>query len=483
MEPFSAVLMGAGALSSFFGSSDAARQAENQMAMQADALALQRRQSELASSLAVQELEYQRWLNDIQLGQNQFNQQQALNAFDYYRQLQASDRSQQQAEQDYFRDRQTHYDQLAANQRAFDIEQLLQNQQLTADQRQYAIDQFDWAKGIAAGERQTDLDNYNAALQQLLDERNYDIQRQTLLDSQAQGERQFMLDERSRIQGLTDDLATELDALRTRLGALPTANRYTEADVESEAQDRWATYQANVDRAADRIGSINEAAMISGGIDASTTGATRRAEVASRMADEYNNAYVRAYDDAAKYIGGLQQIENTGVQQAIQERMASVDEIIKANGTVLNYNMNLPNAPSAMSPTINTTSAAYDRNIQSALTGAPVNIGSGVYTQPVSQGYASQINIPSAAGFQYSGDGTASTQIPGTQLGALINAATNSTNAFVNNSGNLANTYTNMANNQASQLGSILADFTRQGMNGQPSMASQSRDWMSNAWS
>ena len=181
------------------------------------------------------------------------------------------DRTTRQDERQYFIDRQTYLDNLGQAQRDFDIQQLLNNQQLTQEQRDYALDQYEQAKQISTGERaysQQMLEELQALATQ---ERAYDVQRQTRLDTLARDERQHMEQERTRIQGISDSMAQELDQLRQTYGNLPQTRAFTQADVDAEAARRHTAYEANIDKAADRVASITEAELITNGIDTSYT--------------------------------------------------------------------------------------------------------------------------------------------------------------------------------------------------------------------
>ena len=137
-------------------------------------------------------------------------------------------------------------------------------------------------------------------------------------------------------------------------------------------------------------------------MDASTQGTGVRGDVASRLADEYQKARFKAYDDAMDYISGRQGIYNTDISNIISSRGAELDQAGGVLGAGIGQMSSLPNAPSAMNYMgYMPSSAVYDR--------AP-SLSANTYSDV--------IGINSLANNDYFNFGSMLSEIPGVRSGA-----------------------------------------------------------------
>lgn len=305
-------------------------------------------------------------------------------------------------ERQYVIDRQVTADREAARQRAFEIEQYLRNQRISQEERRYAIDQLEQAKAIARGEREDDLRRYYKEQLQAQQERDFMIGQYNDARITAQQERDFDLEHRANVMREVEGLQSTLREARNQLGHVPDIPTLSVEDITAETQKRTGEYLSDVDRAVDRVASQNEADLIRGGVDVSTTGTAKRGEVAARAASSYQDARQRAYDDALRYITGKHDARTKNVMDQIGRRREVLGEIMGTEGVAIDPMMSLRDPRSAldgMEMLSLLPSGVHSRSISSANNyGAPVTIGSGVSGDfRLSPGMAETFNLPSAA--------------------------------------------------------------------------------------
>lgn len=245
-------------------------------------------------------------------------------------------------------DRQLRADREAARVQAFRLDQLLRNQQLSEEERSFAIRELERVQQIAAGEREEDM-------RRLYEDRvRAEAQREFMLGVFREGrdmaleERAMDLDMRDRITGQIGNLQSSLDAAFSALGAAPTIGRLTEDDIRAEIARRSDQAISDVDRAADRVASINEADLVRSGMDRSTLATERRGDIAERLAQEYQAARSRAYDEALRYIMGREQALTGNVDAIMGNRGAQLAEVAGVRGAGLQELLNLPQVRSAL---------------------------------------------------------------------------------------------------------------------------------------
>ena len=380
---FSTILAGAQVLGGLFGASKASKQAKQQAALQREQLDLQRRQ------IAEQE-RYARLSWDMMIGENDYQREWEQNN----RLLNEQERAFQLENINQFRNssmdlysddvaRQVEADREAARMRALRLEQLTRNQSITAEEREFAKTQLQQAQRIAQGERDEDLQRFYTERAQSTQEREWYLDQYGQQRDIARNEKNMDLAVRERY---SDQLGGMQDAIRLAardLGAMRETPEFDPAELEREITRRTTDYQSDVDRAADRVASQNEANLIRSGIDASTAGDSRRGDVASRMASEYKDARNRAYQDALNYISGKQDLMMGDFNADMGRRQAYLQEVMGVEGAGLEELRSMPGYTSEMDAfrmASQTPSGIYSRNISSSGDyRAPVNINSAIY--------------------------------------------------------------------------------------------------------
>jgi hypothetical protein len=395
-------VLGIGA--SLLGSSSAKKQASADRAAQQDQLNFQKLAQQQSFDLAMRQLNQQDDVNEYIRQMEQLNR---ITAADE-RRFQIDQVGQYQSalseERRYAIDRQIKTDQDAAKQRAFQLEQLLKNQGLSKQERDFAVQQLKQAQSIASGERNEDLMRFYEEREQANQEREFMLDEYGRVQGQAQSERDYDLGMRDKMLAEIYGLQTSLRDTQDSLGYIPEIPQLNPADIDAEVNRRIGDYTADVDRATDRVASINEANLIRGGIDRSTPATARRADVASRMAQEYRNARNQAYQDAVSYITGRSNATTQNINDIIGRRGVVLGETAAVNGSAIEQLMNLPQVGSsldAMQFANLIPSSVYSRNLTSANNyQAPVSIDSAIYDRSgVGSEMAPTLNMPSSASY------------------------------------------------------------------------------------
>ena len=270
-------------------------------------------------------------------------------------------------EREFEIERMLQMDREAARQHAFKLEQYLRNQEITAQERERALQELEDAKAIAAGERDEDQRRFEMARAEKEVERDFQVQQFNQARQIAQQERNEMLMQRKMISDRIRGMQSGLENVYAGLQDVPDVTPVTQAQIDAEVNRRADQYIGDVDRAADRVASIAEGGLINRGMDNSTLANQTRGDIASRLADEYQNARYRAYDDAMKYISGQQNIQNVDLNTILASRQQQLGQYGDTMGAGLSQMANLPNAPSAMGYMgFMPQSAVYDRAVGSS---------------------------------------------------------------------------------------------------------------------
>ena len=312
-------------------------------------------------------------------------------------------------------ERQIALDKEAARQREFQLNQLLQNQDLAQEERDFAIRQLEEAKAVASGERDDDMRRFYEERAQKEIERDFLIGEYQNSQAIRQQERDQELAMRNQILAQVYGLQDTLRATESGLQYVPDVPVVTEDQIAAEIQRRTSENISAVDRAADRVASINEADLIRGGVDLSTPGNARRGDVAARLAQEYQNATKRAYDDAMSYISGKQNMYATDIANILKSRQAQLEEASGIAGAGIDTMLRLPQLTSADNFNLAQIipSSVYTRNISSANDfRAPVDIRSGIYDSINVGPGMSNYNVASSAA------STAFSQLPSSMYNA-----------------------------------------------------------------
>ena len=391
-----------GLAGSIYGANQASKSAAASLAQQQYEFERNRELQQANMALALQAQQQQREENAYQRRIEGLNRNLIAEERRYQLNESQAYKDQLMDERRYMIERQIAVDKEAAAQRQFQIEQLLQNQNLAQDERDFAIQQLNEVKATASGERDQEMrmlleDRARAEI-----ERDFIVGQYQDAQSQYMNERQQDLAVRDAVLAQIGGLQDALSAKQQDLGPAPVMAQLTEADIAAEIERRQSAYQSDVDRAADKVASVNEADLIRGGMDVSTTGTARRGDIASRLAQEYQNARDRAYDDALKYISGKTQTLDSNVSDIMKLREALLAEQAGVSGAGIDQMSRLPGVASAtgayglMSAI---PSSIYSRNVTSANNfSAPVSIGTGIYDNiSIGSGLGNTLNSPSAA--------------------------------------------------------------------------------------
>lgn len=367
------------------------------------------------------------------------------------------------------RERQILEDREAARLSTFRMEQILRNEDISQDERDYAITQLNEAKATAAGERDEDLRRFLEERDQKEIERDFVVReydeskRQTLLERQEAMSRQDnIMAQITRMQG---DLASAQSAM----GLAPEMKEISEADFDQEYNTRLASYTGDVDRAADRVASIGESDLIRRGMDQSTQATARRGEIAGRLASEYQNARIKARDDAMKYITGEAGAINSNVNDILGRRGTMLKEVAGVSGAGIDQLSRLGFAPSAADVYRNATSVpseVYNRSVGSANSfRPPVNIGSAIYNSESPIASLADYGVTSSAATSANtGIGSAMLNPASMSMGNM-NGFSNATSLYNNMASGAADYATQMRNRSqtasqgvGSSLNNILKD-------------------------
>ena len=415
-----------------------------------------------AASLQDRQIRNQQELQAFQMGmgQDQMRQMMAENA--YRRMLEQQNRSQLamerqfqmgeyaknseqiKSEREYMISRQVMADQEAAKQRQFQLEEYLQNKSLAASERQQALDALAEAKSIAKGERDDDLRRFYENQQQRLSERDYAMRQYQTMQDRMVGERQFDIQARNKVEGRLDDLYQTMQRTRTGLGDMPTVRQFTEADFANEEARRRDLALKLVDRAADKVASINEANLIRSGIDSGSAGVNKRGEITAQISDLYERAALSARDDALRYITGVQGSLYAGFDKELARRAAALGEVGGVESTGIQQLMQLKDPRSAVDFNfMQTPSGVYDRAIQSGNNyRGPLDVNSAIMNTPtLPYGMANTLSIPTGVNAGWNAIGSS---VTGPSTSQFVNPQ-----GFFNTASEIGNSVLNIYNQNA----------------------------------
>lgn len=375
--------------------------AQQELQLKREALEDQRNMAMLNYGLGLDQLrrerEQERYLRDI----NAQNAETIAQEIARTRAEYDARKNQAFAERQYQIERQIELDRAAAAQRAFQIEQYLENQNLAQEERDYAISLLEDSRAVAQGERDEDLRRYAQERLMAQIEREFAIEQLEQARTTAASERAYDMQFRDNIMSRLSDLSGMLDARLTELGPLALPDTITPEEIASTVAMFENNAIQNVDRAADRVASINEADLIRNGIDNSTTGTARRADITARLAQEYDNARLRARQQAIAYITGQQDLLDQDFASQVEGRSAILDEIRGIYGPEIEAMLQMPALRSAndYSAPVAVNSGIFVRDVNSANDfSAPLAVNSGMVNLPnIGFGMADTLNVQSVA--------------------------------------------------------------------------------------
>lgn len=466
--PFSAALsIGANLLGSRSASRDARRDRRlqrEQMAMQREFQEQQMAMARDAQAAQAEDNAYRRQIEQQNRLLAQQERQWQMQQLEQQRQMLLQER---QADID----RQIQEDRAAARQRQFQLEQLLQNQELAEQEREFAVAQLREAQAVASGERDEDRRRFLEERAMAEANRDFVMQEYQQAQQQAMAERQRDVAIQDQILTQASALQEQLEGRASELGYVPEIPRLRQSDIDAEINRRSQQYLSDVDRAADRVASVNEAELIRGGIDRSTPATARRGEIAARLSQEYQNARQRAYDDALSYITGRQDTLASNVGNIMDRRQALLGETADIHGQELQALQNLRNARSAMGAfdmAAAVPTGIHTRDLRSANDyRPPVDIDSAIYDRAnIGMGLANRIPLTSAANANWQSVGSAANVNPASQTigspASIMNNAATTGNNILSNLTNQANQSRQRSINASAALASditgLLAD-------------------------
>lgn len=303
-------------------------------------------------------------------------------------------------EREYMIDRQVALDRDAAEQQQFMLEQYLENKSINEQERAFAVQQLEEAKAIAKGERDEDLRKRAREEQIAAIEREFAIEQMYSSQATAASERADDIAFRDEIIGRLDAMTGQIDAAFAGMPAL-TAPELLGTDEFNEILARFESNAiANVDRAADRVASINEASLMTRGIENSSIGTGERGRVASRLALDYENARQAAMQQALAYITGSNDVTMQQFNAIKDARGSRAAEITAMTAPVIEAMLNSRQVGSANDFTtpVPINSGIIDRAVRSANDfSAPVPIGSATERQSIGSRMAATLTPPSVA--------------------------------------------------------------------------------------
>lgn len=167
-------------------------------------------------------------------------------------------------------------------------------------------------------ERNQNEFNNMMALEQL---RNQERNRRLMQDRY-----EFSLDQRDDLLGRIDELDLALNDAIQGMGDFGDMGFDSKA-VEEEAERRLAAQEEDIMRAIERVGSQGQAARIRNGTDMSTYALQQQGELAGRAAQAMGDARTKSYEDALRYIQGLNAEDRATRGFETQQRAAELQEI------------------------------------------------------------------------------------------------------------------------------------------------------------
>ena len=363
-------------------------------------------------------------------------------------------------------ERQIAEDKEAARLSQLRLERILRNEDLAEEERAFAIQQLEQARAVAAGERDEDMRRFLEDRESKKIERDFAMAEYVDSKTRADMERQDDLRMRDQIMASIFGLQNTLQQTQAGLGAVPMIDQISEADINAEFQDRLADYTADVDRGAEKVASINEANLIRGGIDESTTGTDRRGEIAGRLANEYQKARVRAKDDALKYITGMSGAMTNNINDIMKQRTGILSEDASVAGAGIDQLMRLPSVRGTANQVRYASSlptSIYNRNVSSANNfRAPVPVGTAMFTGMQNLANMADASNFSSAAFMPTGLGSAVVNPLTLNLGnpaTYLGNANTIANNLATTAGNMATTANKRAYDASSGFGTAFRDM------------------------
>lgn len=314
-------------------------------------------------------------------------------------------------ERRYVIERQVEMDREAAERQAFMLEQFLLNQNLAAEERAYAEEQLDIARATAKGERDEDLRKRAEEQEMAALEREFAIEEMRQSQMTAAQERQEDFLFRDDIIGRLDSMSAAMSGALEGMPAITAPELLGRDDFEEILARFDANAIANVDRAVDRIASKTEADLMTRGLQHSSAGTSARADIARRMALDYENARQGALQEALAYISGQNDIvlqDYNATKDARGTRMAEISAMLSPAIEGMMNMRQLSSANNYQAP-VAINSGIVQRGVSSANDfQTPVGMSSAIFNNAdIGFGMADMLGAPSAANAYVFDAGTA----------------------------------------------------------------------------
>jgi hypothetical protein len=306
-----------------------------------------------------------------------------------------------QAERQYVVDRQVQIDKAQAEQYALELEAYLRNTNLAKEERETALAYLDSARQVASGERDEDLIRLRMERLTAQQERDFAIGELRNAQAIAAGERVDDLNYRDRIMAQLSEMGEALQTAYSGMGALYAPAGPSEEEIASTVSRYENNAISNVDRAADRVASQAEASLIDSGMARSTAGEMRRAEVARKLALDYDNARLAARNQAMAYITGKEGLKDQAFQRQVAARGRTFEEISSVYAPIiqgLTQNRGALSANAYQAP-VGIGTGNVIRDVKSANQyAAPIGVGSSIFAPTgMSSRMGATLNMPSVA--------------------------------------------------------------------------------------
>jgi hypothetical protein len=273
-------------------------------------------------------------------------------------------------------------DQDAKDIQLYRLREAARNRELVGDERAFAKQLLGRQMDTAASERAEQLARFGEDRNTVANNRQFEMDQYDAYLAQSQKEREDEMAIREMIMSGAGNLQNELERVSSQMGYVPEIEQITPEMIDSEVGRRTTQYMSDVDRAAEMVSSQGQADLIRRGMDVSTLGSDERAAMAARLADEYQGARNKAYDDALGYISGRSNAMSQNVGAIMDRRSGILSETAGIGATELGYLQNMRAAPSATGAyqmAGNMSSGILDRNISSAGGFSAAGLSSGLY--------------------------------------------------------------------------------------------------------
>ena len=315
-------------------------------------------------NMARDQLDRDRYLQDLQIKQDQMNTRLSLEDRDYLRRRVSREDVILDSERRQRQDRQYKVDQSAASERMWQIQQMLKNQNLAKAERSFAEGELRRLQGQYGLERQEDINELRKYQGALKRERAFDVSQLTRGQQIADAERKMGLSLRNQLMQRSGRYADEMEYQRTQLGPARRALAFGPGDVERAAERRRGQTgesfrRAVMEQSSGQLADVMRRGMFSPADRPGSVAEDTLARVVKNAASMYDQQYNESYDWAMKYITGHQGMSQQAQEADLARRNALLGETATTFGSPLT-----PYLQAAQQTAVG--SGQYDRPVGSA---------------------------------------------------------------------------------------------------------------------